>query len=148
MAGATGLYVKFEKIEDFEVWKVADAFWSAVNAIISKPSFGKEFDLRDQVKDAIDSVLSNLSEGFEQPTDRGFARYVYHSKGSTAEACTRLQIARRRGLVSPDELRSLRAQGDEVRRLANGLIKYLMKTPNRRRGLGTWTDDQRLTTND
>ena len=128
--------MKLEKIEDFEVWKAADVFWLAVNAIVSKPSFGKEFDLRDQIKDAIDSILSNLSEGFEQPTDRGFARYVYYTKGSTAEACTRLRIARGRGFISADELRNLRAQGDEVRRLANGLIKYLMKTPDRRRGLG------------
>jgi four helix bundle protein len=56
--------------------------------------------LRDQIRDASDSMLSNIAEGFEQPTDRAFARYLYISKGSTAELRTRLYRART-GVTSP-----------------------------------------------
>jgi four helix bundle protein len=134
--------MKLEKIEDFEVWKKAEGFWDAVNATLARPAFGKDFKLHDQVRDAIDSILSNFSEGFEQPTDRAFARYLYTSKGSTAETCTRLCLARKRGYVTESELRGFVQQGDEVRRMTAGLIKHLMKTPNRKRGLGqSGTDD-------
>ncbi len=60
-------------------------------------------ELRDQIKDATDSVVSNIAEGFEQSTDRGFARYLYISKGSTAEVRTRLALALERKLHFREE---------------------------------------------
>jgi four helix bundle protein len=125
-----------QRIEDFEVWKRAMAFWVAVNAIVERPCFAQELRLRSQIKEAIDSILSNMSEGFEQPTDKAFAKYLYVSKGSTAETCTRLSRSLARGLIAEGEFTPLRDQGIEIRRLLTGLIKHLMKTPDRRRGLG------------
>ena len=125
-----------QKIEDFDVWKKAEALSVAITAILARPGFSKEFSLRSQIRDAVDSVLSNMSEGFEQPTDRAFANYLYRVKGSAAETCTRLGIAYRRNLVSKEELRDLVQRGEEVGKMTSGLIRHLMKTPDRRRGLG------------
>ena len=81
-----------------------------------------------------------MSEGFEQPTDRGFANYLFIAKGSTAETFTRLRRASRRGYLNQTELRALRTLAEEVGRMLTGLIKHLMTTPNRRHGLGLATD--------
>jgi four helix bundle protein len=124
-----------ERIEDFEVWKKADAFWEAVNAIVQRPCFGKNCKLRDQIEDALDSILANMSEGFEQPTDRGFAKYLYTSKASLAETCTRLGRASKRGMLSSAELRQIERHASEIARMTTGLITHLMETPDRRRGL-------------
>jgi four helix bundle protein len=70
----------------------------AVNAIIGRSGFERDRRLRDQVKDASDSMLSNIAEGFEQPTDRAFARYLFTSKASTAEVRKRLQDGARSGV--------------------------------------------------
>jgi four helix bundle protein len=145
--------MKLEKIEDFEVWKKAEAFWDAVNAILQRSCFGRNVNLRNQVEDAIDSILSNMSEGFEQPTDRGFAKYLYTSKASTAETCTRLDRSCKRQMLTPSELRAIKTQGEEVIRMTTGLIEHLMRTPDRRRGVqNQQTSDRRrrrrLPTND
>lgn len=132
--------MKLEKIEDFEVWKKAEAFSNAVIAILSRPAFAKNFKLLEQLNSAVDSILANMSEGFEQPTDRAFAKYLYTSKGSTAETCTRLGRAFRRGCVTEAELRTCQRQGSEVARMLTGLIKHLMKTPDRKRGIGRTND--------
>jgi four helix bundle protein len=137
--------MKLERIEDFEVWKRAESFCDAVNAILGRPAFVKDCKLRDQVLDASDSILANMSEGFDQPTDRSFAKFLYVSKGSTAETATRLRRARGRGYLSCEELEAFRKQAAEIGRMTTGLIKHLMKTPDRRRGLGT--SDEQLTTN-
>jgi four helix bundle protein len=129
------------KIENFEVWKKAEAFCDAVNAFLMRPAFVKNVDLHGQVREAGDSILSNMSEGFEQPTDRAFAKFLYVSKASAAEVRTRLARAQKRGLLTRMELVRLQKQGDEVARMTTGLIKHLLKTPDRRRGLGLTTND-------
>jgi four helix bundle protein len=62
-------------IEELEVWQQALRFVSAVSAVARAGSLGKDLRLRAQIDDCMDSILSNLSEGFEQGTDRAFARY-------------------------------------------------------------------------
>ncbi len=93
-------------------------------------------DCGDQVKDAADSILSNIAEGFEQPTDRAFAKYLFTSKASTAEVRKRLLLACHRGYITKDEYRSRDELGDEVARMTTGLIKYLVKSDRKDRGLG------------
>jgi four helix bundle protein len=92
--------------------------------------------LRDQVKDAADSILSNIAEGFEQPTDRAFARYLFISKASTAEVRKRLLMANHRGYITTEEFESRNELGDVVARMTTGLIKYLVKSDRKDRGLG------------
>jgi four helix bundle protein len=109
----------------------------AVNAIINRSGFQRDRRLREQVKDAADSILSNIAEGFEQPTDRAFARYLFTSKASTAEVRKRLLLASHRGYITEEEFTSRNELGDEVARMTTGLIKYLVKSDRKDRGLGS-----------
>jgi four helix bundle protein len=65
----------------------------------------------EELQDASDSILSKMSEGFEQPTDRAFARFLYVSKASTAEVRTRLARAQKRGLLGRTELVLFKSKG-------------------------------------
>jgi four helix bundle protein len=130
----------FEKIQDFEVWRKVEAFAEAVTAILRRPAFSRNCKLLAQIEEALESISANMSEGFDQGTDRGFARYLYIAKGSAAETSTRLAGACRRGCLTNAELRTFEKQADEIRQMLTGLIQHLMKTPDRRRGLGTKYD--------
>jgi four helix bundle protein len=123
-------------LNDLQLWQRANEFWDAVNAIIDRTAFQRDVRLRNQIRDASDSMLSNISEGFEQPTDRSFARYLYHSKGSTAEIRSRLRIAAKRKYITIPEFEERDKLGDEVARMTVGLIKYLLRSNRRNRGLG------------
>jgi four helix bundle protein len=136
ISSAPDTRVKLEKIQDFEVWKKAEAFADAVTAILRRPAFSKNCKLLGQIEEALESISSNMSEGFEQSTDRGFARYLYISKGSTAETLTRLAGACRRECLTKDEVQTFEKQAEEILQMLSGLIRHLMKTPDRRRGLG------------
>jgi len=63
-----------QRVEDLKVWQRAREFSVAVNAIIGRPGFQRDRRLREQLEDAVDSVIANIAEGFTQPTDKAFAR--------------------------------------------------------------------------
>lgn len=130
------------KVEELQVWQRAREFGLAVNAIIEKPGLLRDRRLREQIVDATDSILSNISEGFEQPTDRSFVKYLYTSKASNAEARTRLLIACNRRYLSGEEFRTCDRLSDEIARMLTGLIKYLVKSDRRNRGRGDLTSTQ------
>jgi four helix bundle protein len=131
--GAFGMAKDFE---DLLVWKKALQFWEAVNSLLDRPEFGKDYDLRNQIRDAIDSVLSNIPEGFEQPTDRSFAQYLFRSKASAAEVRVRLLIACRRRYIQPSEYANCSALGIELAKMLAAFIQYLRRCDRKSRGLG------------
>ena len=135
MRGALTTRMLVTRAEDLRLWTKALEFWEAVNAVLDRPGFQEDRRLRAQLADAADSVLSNISEGFEQPTDRAFAKYLDDSKASAAEVRTRLMLAHKRGYITEAELQQRCDLGDDVGRLATGFIKYLKQSDRRDRGI-------------
>jgi four helix bundle protein len=124
------------RVEDLKLWQRAMEFSRAINAIIDRQGLVRDRKLREQLLDASDSVVSNIAEGFEQSTDRSFAKYLYISKASAAEARTRLKLALDRQHITEEHFATCNSLGEEVARMATGLIKHLMKSDRRARGLG------------
>ena len=108
----------------------------AINEILDRPGLLSDRNLRDQLRRASDSIVSNIAEGFAQPTDRSFANYLFKSKGSTAEARTQLRLAWNRDYITEQEYHARNNIGDELAAMLTGLIKYLIKSDRRDRGLG------------
>ena len=125
-----------QTLEDLLIWQRARQFWEAVNAMLDHPEFSRNRDLQHQIRDAIDSVISNIAEGFEQPTDRSFAQYLYRSKASAAEVRARLFIAHRRAYVTDAEHSRAAALGIELAKMLAGFIKYLYACDRKDRGTG------------
>ena len=92
-----------QQVEDLKVWQRAREFCVAVNALLGRAGFQRDRKLREQLSDAVDSVISNIAEGFAQPTDRAFARFLYHleslqrrgSNKATARLRSRLHYGHR-----------------------------------------------------
>ena len=126
-----------KSVEELKVWQRALAFCDAVKAIIEKPGFARNRRLREQILEATDSVVSNIAEGFEQPTDRAFARYLYISKSSNGEARARLLVARNRRFINDDEFQTCNRLSVELAKMLTEFIKYLIKSDRRDRGLGS-----------
>jgi four helix bundle protein len=122
------------KLEDFDAYRKAEGFWRSVTALLQRPAFRKERKLREQISDANDSILANFSEGFEQPTDRAFANFLFHAKGSTGEVLARLREAHLKNCITNEELDFQLGVGDEVCRLLAGLARYLYKADFKDRG--------------
>jgi four helix bundle protein len=123
-----------KKVEELLVWQRAKQFVDAISAFVLRPSLSRDADLRDQLKASSTSVLFNISEGFGQPTDRAFARYLYISRSSSNEARAQLLVAKDRGHITPEEFSSSSDLSEEINRLATGLIRYLQLENRKRRG--------------
>ncbi|MEP6915085.1 MAG: four helix bundle protein [Acidobacteriota bacterium] len=120
------------KIEDLPIYQKVVDFWSAVNSLLAKPQVRRDRDLHDQIARANNSIPANMVEGFEQGSDRSFAHFVTHAKGSLAEVLARLKQAYFKHYITADELNARLAAGEELGKMLGGFIKYLRKC--------SWTD--------
>ena len=113
------------KLEELPIYHKAEAFWSAVNATLDSPKLRSDGDLHKQISKANDSMTANMVEGFEQGTDRAFANFLVHSKGSLAEVLERLKQAYFKRRISKEELDQHVTAGEELAKMLGGFIKYL-----------------------
>jgi len=114
-----------KRLEELPIYDKAVGFWSAVSALLESPRLRKDRNLHEQISDANDSITSNMVEGFEQGTDRAFANFLIHSKGSVAEVLKRLKQAYFKKRISEEELKPLLERGEELGKMLGGFIKYL-----------------------
>lgn len=63
----------------------------------------RDYGLRDQMQRSAVSVPSNIAEGFELNTNKGFIRYLYIAKGSGGELRTQIYIAIRQGYIENEK---------------------------------------------
>lgn len=99
-----------ERFEDIKAWQTARDLVSAVYRVSGKGKFEKDFGLRDQIRRASVSVMSNIAEGFERCSDREFHRFLYIAKGSAGEVRSQLFVALDLGYMTSDEFNDLRAR--------------------------------------
>ena len=57
---------KIERFEDLEVWNLARLLASKIYRLTNGQVFARDFGLRDQIRRAAVSIVSNIAEGFGQ----------------------------------------------------------------------------------
>ena len=81
--------------------------------------------LRDQVRRASVSVVSNIAEGFDSGFKGEFTRFLNISKRSTSEIQSQLFIALDQGYIENVIFNRLYNDVEEVRKMIAGFIRYL-----------------------
>jgi four helix bundle protein len=112
-------------LEELPIYEKIVEFWHAVNDTLSTPALRRNGYLHRQIERANGSIESNMREGFEQPTDQSFAKFVFIAKGSVAEVITRMQEARRKNQITEDQLTQIVKLGVPLGKMMGGFIKYL-----------------------
>ena len=118
----------FKRVEDIEVWQRARVLTREIYRISNLGSFSKDFGLRDQIRRASVSIMSNIAEGFERSGSGEFAQFLSMAKGSSGEVRTQLYIALDQNYVNQADFKRLISDIDETARMINGLMMYLRKT--------------------
>jgi four helix bundle protein len=121
-------------LAELPVYPRALAFGAAVSSIVRAPALRRNFKLAAQITTAADSISANIEEGFQQGTDKAFARYLTIAKGSLAESIGHLRRACGKGYISPMALEPLVREGEELGRMLGGFIKYLYRSDFKDRG--------------
>ncbi len=118
----------FQKFEDIQGWQKARELTRAVYGITAEGSFARDFGLRDQIRRAAVSILSNIAEGFERDGTREFIQFLSIAKGSAGEVKAQLYVALDQGYLSEADFSRLSEMAGEVGKLLAGLINYLNST--------------------
>ncbi len=120
MAGA----VRFEQLE---VWRKARALTCEINRITAVPPFARDFGLKNQIKNASVSVMSNIAEGFESGSLKSFVRYLHIAKASLAEVRSQLYVALDAKFIQQDTHGELIRRTEELSRMLRALIRSLIR---------------------
>ena len=91
--GTGGIVALAKRFEELEVWQTARALTQQVYAVSNKGQFARDFGLRDQMRRAAISVMSNIAEGFESGTRPLLINFMGHAKGSAGEVRAQLYVA-------------------------------------------------------
>jgi len=116
---------KIEKFEDIEAWKKGRELAKDIYTVTGKGEFARDYGLKDQIRRAAVSVISNIAEGFSRQTDQEFVQFLHIAKGSTSEVQSQLYLALDLDYINREEFEKLYDEADQVARLISGFIKYL-----------------------
>ena len=116
---------KIKKFEDIESWKLARKLTCEIYKATSTGIFVRDFGLKDQIRRASVSILSNIAEGFERGNDKEFAHFLAIAKGSSGEVRAQLYVALDQGYLPPDTFNRLSESVIEIGELLSGFIRYL-----------------------
>lgn len=120
--------MKIERFEDIQAWQKARELVKSIYQVTNEGDFARDYSLKDQIRRASISVMSNIAEGYARQTDKEFTQFLYIALGSVAEVQSQLYIARDLNYTSQEEFSKIYELGSEVARLITGFIKYLRGT--------------------
>ena len=104
-------------LEDLVAYQFAEEFKLEIYSLINaSPGARKDFDFRDQLRDAAAGVASTTSEGFGRGNAGEFATFLRYSLASLKEAVTHLHDGVHRGHFSELELRTALVWAQRCRR--------------------------------
>lgn len=121
----------FERFEDIEAWQKARELVKAVYGVTSDGAFARDFGLRDQIRRAVVSVLSNIAEGFERGGDKEFSQFLAVAKGSCGEVRAQLYVALDQRYINDEQFDTLSGNAVQISRLLAGLMTYLRQSEYR-----------------
>ena len=113
------------RFEDIRAWKAARVLTRRIYEVTSERPLSRDFGLKDQIRRASVSVMSNIAEGFERMGFREFHRFLIYAKGSTGELQSQLYVALDTDGISQDTFDELYKRADEVARMISGFVRYL-----------------------
>lgn len=113
------------KFEDIEAWQLGREVTKAIYVISHDGALARDFGLRDQIRRASVSIMSNIAEGFERGGDKEFFQFVSLAKGSSGEVRAQLYVALDAGYIDQQTFSRLSDMAIQINRMLAGLMKYL-----------------------
>jgi four helix bundle protein len=122
-----------ERFEELDVWQRARELTKSVYDLSDLGAFARDFGLRDQMRRAAVSIMSNIAEGFESRTQALFIEFLGRARGSAGELRAQLYVALDCDYLTQDQFVDASRQAETCSKQIARLIQYLETQPNTRR---------------
>jgi len=121
------------RFEEIHAWQTARELTKQIYQLTNTGDFKKDFGLRDQIRRAAISVMSNIAEGFESKTQALFLNYLGFAKASGGEVRSQLYVAFDLGYITEDQFNFVSDIAMKASSQIYRFSRYLRSKPNSRR---------------
>lgn len=117
-----------QKFEDIDAWQKARELTEALYALSNDGQIARDFGLRDQIRRAAVSIMSNIAEGFGRGGNKEFIQFLSTAKGSSSEVQAQLYVALDANHINNEQFQGLYSLAQSTGNMIGGLIRYLKKS--------------------
>lgn len=119
--------VSLRRFEDLIAWQKARDLTRLIYQLCNDGNFARDYGLRDQIRRAAVSMMSNLAEGFDRAGRAEFHQFLVIAKGSCAEVRSQLYVALDAGYLPQHEFDAAINRAEELARIIGGLRASVSK---------------------
>ena len=114
-----------QRFEEIIAWQEARVLVNKVYIITNKDLFSKDYGLKDQIRRAAVSSMTNIAEGFGRKTDKDFANFLNIAFASTTEVKSLLYVALDQQYIEEELFNELYSLSSKVSVYIRKFSKYL-----------------------
>ncbi|MHB1236814.1 MAG: four helix bundle protein [Gallionella sp.] len=118
---------KVDRFEDLIAWQKARQPAAEIYRISVQGDFSRDFGLRDQIRRAAVSTMSNIAEGFDRGSRSEFHQFLVIAKASCAEVRSQLYVAQDVGYIDQKIFDAVSSSASELSRIIGGLRAAVQK---------------------
>lgn len=116
-----------QRFEDIQAWQEARILVRMIYVLTNKEQFSKDFGMKDQVRRAAVSAMTNIAEGFDCESKLEFARFLGIARRSAVEVQSLLYAAIDASYISQNEFETHYEQARKAKALIGGFKRSLGK---------------------
>ncbi len=113
------------RFEDLRVWQLARLVTAEIYKVTNQDAFKRDYGLKDQIRRASVSIVSNIAEGNERKSQKEQLQFLNIAKGSAGEVRAQLYVSLDCGYLSDDEFQKLYDEVDHISRQLYKLIESI-----------------------
>ena len=111
--------------KDMDIWKIAVEFAEYIYLITRRYPREELYGLVSQMRRAVVSIATNISEGAARRTTKEFIQFLYIARASASELDTLLEISKRTNMTGVEEINNAQQQNIILMKMLTALIKQL-----------------------
>jgi four helix bundle protein len=119
-----------KKFEDLEIWQEARRLTNRIYDAINNKNFSNDSSLCNQIRQSSLSIMSNITEGYEQDKTQELSRSLSAAKASCATVQSQLYTALDQGYIDAKECEELIDRFKKLSILIHKSITHQKTTPH------------------
>ena len=112
-----------------KIWKSARDLANKIYLLTNNNAFSKDFGLRDQIRRAFVSIMSNIAEGYERGSNQEIIQFLSIAKGSCGEVRCQFYVAMDQRYIDKKESEQLIDSCGKLSVMINNFMEYLKRSP-------------------
>ena len=119
------------RFEDLIAWQEARKLMQLAYKVTAEGSFARDFEMRDQIRAAALSSMTNIAEGFDNESSVEFARFPGMARRSAVEVQSLCYAALDVTHINQEVFQACYDQAKKTKAIIGGLKESVLKNPCR-----------------